>query len=204
MRAAWCLILPGDEAALTPTERLVQGEAVLRVHRASGAARRLARDLLAGLAVTGLIELPRSTTGAPVWPAGFVGSLAHDDEMAVAVVAPRNLVAGVGIDVEPALPLPAELLPVTATASEQAQLNGDLLAARQLFVMEEAVFKASFPLDGVFLEPHDVEICLHTGMARTHHGRVLRVHTYRGRHLLARTMLLAGRSGGVRGRGCPP
>ena len=96
---------------------------------------------------------------APRWPPGFVGSLAHDREFAVATVAPAASILGVGIDVEPRLPLPEELLNIIATPGERAQLKGDLVFARLLFCMKEAVYKATNPIDGVFLEHHDVEVC---------------------------------------------
>ena len=39
----------------------------------------------------GFAGLPilRSTFGAPIWPAGIVGSMAHDDRIAVAAVGVR-------------------------------------------------------------------------------------------------------------------
>ena len=77
-----------------------------------------------------------------------LGSLAHDDEFAVAAVTRAPSIRGVGIDVEPPLPLPGELLDVIATANEREQLKGDLISARLLFCMKEAVYKATYPIDG--------------------------------------------------------
>jgi len=39
-------------------------------------------------------------TGSPLWPAGFVGSITHAAQMAVAVVAPAKVFRGIGIDCE--------------------------------------------------------------------------------------------------------
>src|SRR5271166_2208874 len=77
------LILPGDEDALTAEEiRGISGSVVER-RRASGAARIVARQLLRGLGFSDC-PLPRAASGAPIWPAGVIGSLAHDSRVAIA------------------------------------------------------------------------------------------------------------------------
>lgn len=50
---------------------------VTKVRRASGAARIVARQLLARLGCA-QTELPKESSGAPRWPFGVVGSLAHE------------------------------------------------------------------------------------------------------------------------------
>src|SRR5262245_51663088 len=90
-------IAAGDEDALLPSE-ILSPTSVLKVRRQSGAARLLARSLLKTSGVT-CEGLARASSGAPVWPSGFTGSLAHDDTVAVAVVAPLGPVRGVGIDI---------------------------------------------------------------------------------------------------------
>ncbi len=115
LRAACRKIAVGDEFALTPAELRPMERAIASVRRASGAARIVAKALLAELGAPPAVELPRSASRAPRWPPGFVGSLAHDGEFAVAAVAPAASILGVGIDVEPALPLPEDLLDMIAT-----------------------------------------------------------------------------------------
>ena len=53
--------------------------------RTSGTARRVARELMNSM---GFADLPilSSTFGAPIWPAGVIGSMAHNDRIAVAAV----------------------------------------------------------------------------------------------------------------------
>src|SRR5919197_1670142 len=99
------LISPGDEHALLPDEAPAFLSSVLRVRRASGAARIVARELLARL---GHAQWPvvRSASGAPVWPVGVVGSLAHDARAAVATVGLARDINALGIDIEPAEQLP--------------------------------------------------------------------------------------------------
>lgn len=182
-------ITPGDEFALSKVELEPLRRSHVSVRRASGAARLVAKQLLQALGGTPHIDLPRSTSGAPRWPRGFVGSLAHDEEFAVAVVASSHVLRGAGVDVEPRAPLPAHLLTIVATDSERRQLEGDLIAARQLFCMKEAVYKATNPLDGVFLEYHDIEVCMKSGIARTSSGHTLRIHTADSPRLLAVTIM---------------
>lgn len=189
LRAGCRAIAPGDELGLTAAEAAPLARAVVPVRRASGAARIVARQLLAALGAGAAVELPRLASGAPAWPAGYAGSLAHDDDFAVAAVAPAERILAVGVDIEPALPLPEELLTLVATPAERARLGGDLLAARLLFCMKEAVYKATHPVDGIFLHHHDVEVCLDSSTATTSSGRRLRLWTATSPRLLALTVL---------------
>ena len=103
------LIMPGDEDSLLPQEAHAFASSVVKVRRASGAARIVARQLLAQLGHEHC-AVPKAPSGAPIWPAGVVGSLTHDSRVAVAAVGRRRDVAALGIDVEPAESLPPDLL----------------------------------------------------------------------------------------------
>src|SRR2546426_10747540 len=118
------LIMPGDEDALLPQEHHSFASSVVKVRRASGAARIVARQLLAQLGYAQCV-VPKAPSGAPIWPAGVIGSLAHDSRVAVAAVGMRRDVAALGIDVEPAELLPAELLDVVATPQERLNIGDD-------------------------------------------------------------------------------
>jgi 4'-phosphopantetheinyl transferase EntD len=189
LRAGCRRIATGDEFALTPAELRPLERSIASVRRASGAARIVARALLAKLGASPGAELPRSASRAPLWPPGFVGSLAHDDEYAAAAAASSMSLRGVGIDIEPALPLPDDLLDMVATASELKQINGDLVLARLLFCVKEAVYKATHPIDGVFLGHHDVEVSLESSVALTISGHTLRVYTIARPRLIALALL---------------
>jgi 4'-phosphopantetheinyl transferase EntD len=72
---------------------------------------------------------------------------------------------------------------------EREELKGDPVSARLLFCMKEAVYKATNPIDGVFLEHHDVEVSLKTSVASTSSGRNLRIHAITHPRLVALALL---------------
>jgi 4'-phosphopantetheinyl transferase EntD len=166
------LISPGDEHALLAAEADAFRRSALQVRRASGAARIVARTLIERLGHKST-ALPKSPAGSPIWPEGVLGSLAHDSSVAVAAVAPREKLAGIGIDIEPAEALPAELLDFVLTPRERASLAADPCGGRLFFVAKEAVYKAVFPLDRQFLDHHDVEVDLANQTAQLRNGRVV-------------------------------
>jgi 4'-phosphopantetheinyl transferase EntD len=185
------LISPGDEHALLKEEVPALAASVVKVRRASGAARIVARQLLTQLGYANC-ALPKGPAGAPVWPAGIVGSLAHDSRVAVAAVGMRADVGALGIDVEPAECLPSELLDLVATPQERLNLGDDVYRGRLLFVAKEAVYKAVHPLDQTFLEHHDVEINLAERKAVVRNGRIVELRvSISARHLAALAFLRA-------------
>ena len=177
------VIQPGDERGLMAQEAPVFAAAVEKVRRASGAARIVARELLAQL---GHPDWPvmKGAAGAPIWPSGVAGSLAHDDRVAIAAVANRDQVAAVGIDIEPAELLPADLLELVTTPPERARIADDPYRGRLLFVAKEAVYKAVYPLDHTFLEHHDVEVSLADRRARLRGGRTVELRFCLSSHLV--------------------
>jgi len=186
------LISPGDEHALMKEEVQAFATSVVKVQRASGAARIVARQLLTQLGHPDC-SLPKGVSGAPVWPAGVIGSLAHDARVAVAAVGMRANVGGLGIDVEPAECLPSELLDLVATPQERLKLGDDPYRGRLLFVAKEAVYKAVHPLDQIFLEHHDVEINLAERKAVVRNGRVVELRLSTSAHHLVALAFLRGR-----------
>jgi 4'-phosphopantetheinyl transferase EntD len=167
------LISPGDELALLPEEADAFAASVDKVKRASGAARIVARKLMLQLGEVPQ-AVPKSASGAPIWPPGLVGSLAHDPQAAVAAIARRSDFLSLGVDVEPAEPLETDLLNLVATASELKKIAHDPDRGRLLFAIKEAIYKATYPLDGQFLEHHDVEVDLSDGTAAIRTGRTVR------------------------------
>jgi 4'-phosphopantetheinyl transferase EntD len=159
----------GDEHALHPDERVGLLQSVEKVRRQSGAARRLARDLLKTFGHFN-VTIRRSSNGAPLWPAGIVGSLAHDDTVAVAALARADDFLSIGVDVEPVMPLPGELVELISTPRERQRYAPAVLESRLLFVLKEAVYKATCAIDNEFLEFNDVEVDLASGIGVTRTG----------------------------------
>ena len=161
-----------DDRLLSPAESVCIGRAVLARRRASGAARMLARSLLS-FPSEPHPDIFWSSSGAPIWPAGIVGSLGHDEFVAAAIVGSSAAFGGLGVDVESAEPLDDELIPIVATPDEQ-RASDDPLQAKVLFCVKEAVFKAVNPLDRRFLGFDEIVVDHASGLARTAYGRVVR------------------------------
>ncbi len=144
--------IPEAESRLSPQQ--------LRVHQ-SRCARALAIDLLAEQG-NQASEIRKDPGGAPVWPADFVGSLAHTDGYAAAAVARRGACIALGIDVEPAEPLPGDAGRLVLTQDEAAWIANCADArpevARLVFCAKECVHKAIHPLRRAWLEFSDVRI----------------------------------------------
>ena len=175
-------VVAGDERALLPEEVFVSNRTKNR--RASGAARIVTRELLAR-AGYGMCAIPKLPSGAPIWPAEVVGSLAHDSDVAVAAIDPRRSFANIGIDVEPAEALPFELLNIIATPLEQSTLASYRYGGRLLFAAKEAVYKAVAALDHVFLNHHDVEVDFLRRKALVRNGRTVELRFCISTRLLA-------------------
>jgi 4'-phosphopantetheinyl transferase EntD len=179
----WRAISEGDESAFLPGEE-PPAASVAKVRRASGAGRIAARAAMAQL---GYMAQPvqRSPSGAPRWPRGLVGSIAHDEAIAVAAIASSADFRGLGIDIEPAEALDPELLDVIAGPDERKRMKDNPLESRVLFAAKEAVYKAVNPLDGVFLEHHDVDVDLANLRAVVRTGRTLPLKYVIAEHIVA-------------------
>lgn len=184
------LITVGDEHALLSEEATAFERAAVRVRRASGAARIVARSLLHRLGHE-MTTVPKSPAGPPIWPKGIVGSLAHDSRVAVAAVGTSEKVESVGIDVEPAEILSADLLDLVTTPRERARIDSDPYRGRLFFVAKEAAYKAVYPLDHTLLGHHDVEVDLATQQATVRNGRTVNLRFCVSTRLVALAFLPA-------------
>ncbi|MEU6410449.1 4'-phosphopantetheinyl transferase superfamily protein [Microbispora sp. NPDC046933] len=145
------------EETLFPEERPLIARAVDRRRREFVTGRHCARLALARIGVTP-VPIPRGERGAPVWPAGAVGSITHCSGYRAAAVASTNVARAVGIDAEPHEPLPEEVLSTIASPEEIAALralgdaDGEICWDRILFSAKESVYKVWFPLTGRWLD----------------------------------------------------
>ena len=180
-------IADGDERAFAPTS-----PEPLALRRASGAARIVARALLGEWGADAETPLARTPARYPLWPQGFVGSLAHDCDFATATVARSSEIAAIGVDIEPAEPLPREVIEIALSRREMREIGDDPLLARMVFCAKEAVYKAINPFDGTPLEYEDIEVRLRERTARLADGRRLDLATYAGTHLLVAAIAPSG------------
>lgn len=169
------LISQGDELALLQEEIVSLSFSTIMRRRASGAARCVARELMKSI---GFADFPilRNTFGAPIWPIGVVGSMAHDERIAVAALGLRRDLDAVGIDIESAAPLSSDMVELISTPRERRTIANNTLGGKILFVIKEAVYKAAFSLDGEFLDFHDIEVDFANRLATTRSGHTLALH----------------------------
>ncbi|MFG1918438.1 4'-phosphopantetheinyl transferase [Micromonospora sp. NPDC048898] len=151
------------EAELFAEEQAEVARAVAKRRAEFTTVRHCAR---AALATLGLPPAPilRGERGAPIWPAGIVGSMTHCAGYRAAAVARATDLRSIGIDAEPneempegvldAVSLPAERDWIAAHLAERPTVRWD----RLLFSAKESVYKAWYPLTGRWLDFAEAEI----------------------------------------------
>ncbi|MFI6153795.1 4'-phosphopantetheinyl transferase [Kitasatospora sp. NPDC051170] len=152
------------EGPLYPEEAAQIARAVESRRREFTTARLCARRALARLGLPP-VAVPPGPLGEPRWPAGVLGSITHSTNYRAAAVARSADVLALGIDVEPDLPLPEDLLESIASPAEHARLLDLEQAApspvnwgRLLFSAKESVYKAWFPQGRRILDFFDADV----------------------------------------------
>jgi 4'-phosphopantetheinyl transferase EntD len=116
------------------------------------------------------VAIPVGTHREPIWPDGVTGSISHAGTAAAAAVARRCDALSLGLDLEPDLPLDADLVTRICRPSEiereLATCNQSGQVARLLFSAKEAAYKALWPVIREFLEFHDLEVSIDHERAR--------------------------------------
>ncbi|MCT9009547.1 4'-phosphopantetheinyl transferase family protein [Streptomyces rhizosphaerihabitans] len=156
-----------EGATLYPEELAVLTRAVGKRRREFTTVRVCARRAMEKLGVAPGPVLP-GERGAPQWPEGVIGSMTHCEGYGAAALARATDLASLGIDAEPHLALPEDVLDAVALPGESGRL--DRLGARApavhwdrlLFSAKESVYKAWFPLTGKWLDfsGADIDISL--------------------------------------------
>lgn len=164
--AVRCASAPIDEvvAFRHAAEADVVARAVAKRVREFATGRRLAHDLLDALGCVDVPLLPDDRR-APRWPVGVRGTIAHCRDGCVVAVTTDGRIAGLGLDIEPATPLRAELVRRILADDEREVLAARDEAERGLlakaaFCAKEAVYKAISARVGVVLEFSDVRLAL--------------------------------------------
>jgi 4'-phosphopantetheinyl transferase EntD len=154
-----------------PGERVFPGEEYLIVNAVEArrrefvTARRCAREALAKLGHAP-VPIRSGPKREPRWPAGLVGSITHTTGFRAAAVAPRSVLASVGIDTEQNDRLPdgvEESITVRGEPEMLAALSRVFPAtqwSRLLFSAKESTYKAWYPLTGRWLGFEDARLTI--------------------------------------------
>ncbi|WP_208012473.1 4'-phosphopantetheinyl transferase family protein [Cellulomonas shaoxiangyii] len=160
--------------ALRGVERALVLGAVPGRTREVTTARHCARVALAALGAP-VAPVPRDVRGAPVWPAGVVGSLTHCRGYRAAVVARSVDLAAVGLDAERLRTLADATRDAVVRPDERGQTAVGVAAAHVpvlLFSAKEAVYKAWCGHGGEPIRLADVRVVLGAGaLLATVHAR---------------------------------
>lgn len=149
---------------LLPTEKAAAMRMRDKRYREFAAGRATARAAMQDLGLP-QAAVPMGPDRAPLWPPGLCGSIAHCDRAAVAIVAVRKRVSGLGIDIEEDTNLPADLWAEILTTDERTWLHQQPKSeqgrrAKEIFCAKEAIHKLHHPLTGQMLGFQDVDLAL--------------------------------------------
>lgn len=145
--------------SLFAAEAEMLGNVSLRRRREFAWGRHHAREALRQL---GFAPVPITSRAdrAPLWPSEAVGSISHSSSDCAAVAGrSRNLLA-LGLDIEDAGPLEANLVPIICTPAEmrRREWSTSCFGPKLIFIIKEAVYKAYAPATGEFLDFQDVVV----------------------------------------------
>ena len=101
-------------------------------------------------------SIPVARSGAPVWPAGVVGSITHCVGLRACAVGRRDAHAGIGIDATPARPLPGGVLARIADLGSAPVAAGlDALRAAGIAAPDSVLFAAAEAVAKARTSAHD-------------------------------------------------
>ena len=157
-----CSQITDYSSALLPEERTLVVKSAQCRRNTFSTGRHCARELLKTLGQSP-VELLRNVDGSIVWPDGFIGSVSHTNDWAVAGVAVQGLsdAKSLGIDLEIVKPIGEAVLKHISTENERVNLAKSTYQtwhATALFGLKESVYKCLRSSFGSFIRFHDVEI----------------------------------------------
>ena len=149
---------PVGNHRLLPEEEACLQRVVAKRRRQFASGRHYAREAMNRLSG---IDAPilRNENGRPIWPAGLIGSISHNERLAAAAVSNGPL-RGVGIDVEDVHRIGnarPRLQRKLFTAPERSGIRADPRQGTVLFSAKEAAYKAINPLVGRYIGFQEVE-----------------------------------------------
>lgn len=122
--------------------------------------------------------IPIGDAGAPIWPAGIVGSITHTSGYAAAMVASREMFQAIGIDAERIGGVTEALMPRLFGETEQEWLMAQDAQARPtaltiFFSAKEAFFKAFAGRMANRLSFQDIHVAMQDGgFTARHENRI--------------------------------
>ena len=148
--------------ALMADEHALVARAVAKRQLELARGRSCARRAMAVLGVEPA-AIPSEPGGAPIWPAGLIGSITHCRDYACAAVARAGPWISIGIDAEVLQPIDQPTRELILLPSEQRHVDAlgeDVAWASVIFSAKEALYKACYPLVRRWIDFHDVELRL--------------------------------------------
>ena len=178
------LVNPDDVAGVNRTDDVLNGELL------SGESAIIAKSVekrrrefvtvcacaRAGLRIMGVEPIPilHYSQGCPIWPSGFVGSMAHCRDFRAAAVARSANFEAIGIYAEPHEPLTSSLINAIAMPTEihlfPSITKIGIASERLLYCTKEAVYKPWHPITKHYLDFTDVAINLNPNRTFTGSG----------------------------------
>lgn len=150
------------QAHLEPTEECILSPRAVQSRREHFALGRLA----ARRALQRLNEqkrpIPAGARGEPLWPKGVCGSITHTAGIAMAAVSKTPPGLAIGLDIEKsdrAISAGLGQRICSPAEKEWADRTTEPCALLSLFSAKEAIFKAFYPIDQVYLDFLDVHLC---------------------------------------------
>jgi len=106
--------------------------------------------------------IPIGPDRAPQWPDGLTGSISHCKGACFAIVGARAVWAGLGLDIEPRIPVSPDLWPTILRPEEIAALPAADAGrvALLIFTAKEAVYKAQYALTATLFDFQTLAVSL--------------------------------------------
>jgi len=152
------------QAPLLPEEEEYIRKCVLKRRMEFTAGRTAARMAMKKMGITST-TIPRGENNMPIWPWPLIGSISHNDNICLCVVADKTKYSSIGVDIEDLHRVQSELFPSIFSNDEIKildKLHDEELAfqATAGFSIKEAFFKFQYPITRQWLGFKDVEVAV--------------------------------------------
>lgn len=155
-----CEVRDNWSERLLPLEAQQLGDVCDKRRAEFSAGRNCARRLLAAMG-RDAVPLMIGDYRQPIWPAGFVGSISHADEICAVALAKDESITSLGIDVEILEDLDDAVTDLVLTPTEQqfARMHDGWLR-KLIFSIKESNYKCCYPQVRAFIDFQQCEVTL--------------------------------------------